>query len=292
MSKVAAKQKKRDPAPSKLAYRIERMLLTPFYRTLVVRGLPVLALVAGVVFLLGDPDRRAAIHQFAQDVRTEIEQRPEFMVRLMSINGATEGVDTDIRVLLPLDFPVSSFDLDLDSIRKSVESLAPVRSAVVRIRSGGVLDITVEERVPAVVWRTVAGLGVLDGSGEFVSALNTRADRPDLPLIAGDGANDHVPEALALVAAMRPIEGRLRGLRRVGERRWDVMLDEDQRILLPEHDAVRALEAVIALDQSQELLARDILHVDMRRPARPTLRLGPSAATDHRRIIAFEMGER
>jgi cell division protein FtsQ len=49
----------------------------------------------------------------------------------------------------------------------------------------------------------------------------------------------------------------------VGERRWDVVLDRDQRILLPETEPGRALERVLALDQAQDLLDRDVT-VDLR----------------------------
>jgi cell division protein FtsQ len=286
------RSKRRDPAPSRLVYRVERMLLTPLYRGLVTTGLPVFAVCMAFVLLLSDANRRDVIRNFAQDVRNEIEQRPEFMVRLMTITGATDGIDADIRELLPVEFPISSFDLDLDAMRTTVEKLDAIASATVRVRSGGVLGIEVSERVPAVVWRTSTGLALLDAAGHQVAPLDERSDRPDLPLILGDGAETVVGEALAVIAAARPLEVRLRGLRRVGQRRWDVMLDRDQRILLPELNPVTALEAVIALNKApQEILARDVVHVDMRRADRPTLRLGPAAAEDHRRTIAFEMGE-
>jgi cell division protein FtsQ len=80
----------------------------------------------------------------------------------------------------------------------------------------------------------------------------------------------------------------LRGLVRVGERRWDVVLDRDQRILLPEADPVPALERVIALDEATELLARDVAVVDMRNPSRPTLRLTAAAMEELRRLRAID----
>ena len=55
------------------------------------------------------------------------------------------------------------------------------------------------------------------------------------------------------------------------------MLDRDQRILLPATDPVQAVERLIALDQVQDLLARDILTVDLRNEHRPVLRLSPFA---------------
>jgi cell division protein FtsQ len=53
-----------------------------------------------------------------------------------------------------------------------------------------------------------------------------------------------------------------------------VVLDRDQRIMLPEDDPVTALQRVIALDSAQDMMARDLVVVDMRNPARPTVRLG------------------
>ena len=69
----------------------------------------------------------------------------------------------------------------------------------------------------------------------------------------------------------------MRGLIRMGERRWDVVLDRDQRILLPEDDPVSALQRVAAIDAAQDMMARDLTIVDMRNPARPTVRLAAPA---------------
>jgi cell division protein FtsQ len=63
----------------------------------------------------------------------------------------------------------------------------------------------------------------------------------------------------------------------MGERRWDMVLDRDQRILLPETDPVAAMHRVVALDQAQDMLARDVSLVDMRLGSRPTLRLNTPA---------------
>ena len=109
--------------------------------------------------------------------------------------------------------------------------------------------------------------------------------------MAGDGADRAVKEALQLYAAAGPLRGRIRGLVRVGERRWDAVLDRDQRILLPETGAVQALERVIALSEAQDMLERDLLVVDMRLAARPTIRLAEAAAEDWWRISQMTLGK-
>lgn len=85
-------------------------------------------------------------------------------------------------------------------------------------------------------------------------------------------------------------EGGKRMRLRVGERRWDVILDRGQRIMLPETNPVSALEQVIAMEQAQELLLRDVVAVDMRNAQRPTVRLQTDTAATLRKIKLSELG--
>ena len=71
----------------------------------------------------------------------------------------------------------------------------------------------------------------------------------------------------------------------MGERRWDVVLDRKQRILLPETGPVRALERVIMLNQVQDMLERDLAVVDMRLAERPTIRMTEAAMEEWWRVI-------
>jgi cell division protein FtsQ len=269
--------RRRDPAPSRLAYRLERLWLTPGFRRFLRTGLPVLALVIAAGVYFGDAPRRAALIERYAVLKDRFENLPEFSVKVVAIDGATPAVAEAVRGLIPVGLPVSSFRLDLEAIRAAIGQIDAVEGAELFIRSGGVLQIQILERKPVVLWRTAGRIEMLDARGHRVATLLDRVARPDLPVIAGEGADARVPEALALLDTARPLMSRVRGLARVGDRRWDLVLDRDQRILLPEADPVQALERVIALDQSQDLLNRDIVAVDMRNADRPTLRLGADA---------------
>jgi len=280
----------RDPAPTRLAYRIERLRLTPHVRTLVRIGLPsALLLLSGLAYL-GDSDRRAALSRDLAELRTSFEQRPEFMVRMLAVNGATPPVDSAVRTLLALDLPVSSFRLDLEAMRATIEGIDAVAGAELRIRSEGILEVAVTERVPVVLAATAAGLQMLDATGHRVATLLDRNARPDLPVIAGEGAGDQVQEALVLFAAATPILDRVRGIVRMGERRWDVVLNHGQRILLPEEGAVEALQRAIALDAAEDIFGRDLVQVDLRKADRPTIRLTEAAITELRKKNQIDVG--
>lgn len=282
---------RKDPAPSKWAYKVQRWMLTPYVRAFLVKGLPTLAVLAMIgTWFSHEPNRQAVIGQLTH-LREEFEARPEFRVSLARVEGASDDLAAAVRAKLALPLPMSSFDIDLDAARDRVEALDAVRKADLRVRSGGVLQVVITERMPVAIWRTEDGLTLVDETGHRVAGLVSRADRPDLPLIAGDGADLATPEALDLIAAAGPLTPRVRGLVRMGNRRWDLVLDRDQRVLLPEKNPVQALERLLALDHAQDLMNRDILTVDLRSDHRPTLRLTPNALAEIRRAQGLETVE-
>lgn len=282
---------RRDPAPSKWDYRLQRLMLTPYVRGFVWKGLPTLMILgATALWFSHEPNRQAVIGQLTH-LREEFEARPEFRVSLARVEGASDDLAAAVRAKLALPLPMSSFDIDLDAARARIEALDAVKNAELRVRSGGILQVVITERVPVAVWRTEDGLTLVDETGHRVAGLLSRADRADLPLIAGEGADAATPEALDLIAAAGPLTPRIRGLVRVGDRRWDLVLDRDQRVLLPEKNPVQALERLLALDHAQDLMNRDILTVDLRSDHRPTLRLTRNALADIRRAQGLDTVE-
>lgn len=277
-------RERRDPAPSRASYKMHRLWLTPIFRRLLRVGLPVFLISLSVGWYFGKPENRQALHDKVAEVRRSIEVRPEFMVKLMAIDGASLFVAEGIREINPIDFPISSFDLDLDEMKNKIAELDAVAKVDLRIRSGGILQVQITEREPVVVWRSGESLDLLDENGHRVAAVGSRRDRADLPLLAGAGADEAVDEGLTVLAAAGPVQDRVRGLVRIGERRWDLVLDRDQRIMLPEKAPIQALEQVMALEQATELLARDITVVDMRKKGRPTLRMATPAVAELRKI--------
>lgn len=278
---------RRDPAPSRWHYRLQRMWLTPLYKS-IRKMIPITVFVLIGVVVWSDKDRSAAIYARFATVQSLFENRPEFRVNLLAIEGASPDLADAVRAKLALRLPTSSFDLDLDSLRQTAESLDAVAEAAIQIRAGGVLRVTLQEREPAVVWRNGGQIEMLDATGHRVASLHQRADRADLPLIAGLGADKFTREALDILAAAEPISFAVRALQRMGERRWDIILDRNQRILLPEADPIAALERALALDQAENLFARDITMIDLRNGVRPVLRLAPFAMTENLRARGIE----
>ena len=77
-----------DPAPSRWSWRLQRLMLTPVFRFGLRVGLPfVLTFGIGLSYL-SNPVRQDAISDVIANTRASIQERPEFMVSLLAIDGA------------------------------------------------------------------------------------------------------------------------------------------------------------------------------------------------------------
>ena len=113
---------RRDPAPSRWAYRMHRLWLTPVFRVTMRVGLPAFVITLAAGIYLADQARREAFGQSYVAMKSSVEQRPEFLVGLLAIEGASPQLSDAVRAKLNLTLPMSRFDLDLDALRARAES--------------------------------------------------------------------------------------------------------------------------------------------------------------------------
>ncbi len=278
---------RKDPAPSRLAYRLERLWLRPAIRNCLRVGLPLaaLALIAGLA--ARDPEVRGAVAARADALRDAIAAHPALRVERTEVSAVSRDLGAALAPMLDLDLPQSSMDLDLAALRARVAALPAVAGVRVRIE-GETLFVDIAERHPAVVARIDGALWLLDAEGTRLRQVPGRAAAPGLPLIAGAGADAEVREALRLMERAAPLGDRVRGLVRVGERRWTLETTGGVEIMLPADGAAAALSRVVALESAYTLLSREITHVDMRDPRRPTLRMTREGAEALRALRALD----
>lgn len=282
----------RRPGPSRWGYRLRRAWARPWVKGFVKGYLPAILLALAGLGVVSTDRLRLAVAETAGALAERLAARPEFAVADVAVAGATPALGREIAALTQGLAGRSSLALDLAALRSEIEALAAVARAAVVFDPGGTLRITIERRDPVALWRNGAGaLHLIDRQGVVIRPVSSRFAWPDMPLLLGAGAEDRVGEALAILAAAPDLVDRLRGLARVGERRWDIVLDREQRIALPETNALAALEQVIALDEAQDLLSRDVLRIDMRNPARPVLRLSEHALRELDRLRSLASGE-
>ena len=266
------KLKKRDPAPSRLGYKFSRWMLSPFIKKSVFFGMPLIILLLPVFIFLKDQNNKNLVEEIVLDFYRKIIERPEFMLSALSIQGSSDSLNAEIREILGLNFPISSFDLDLADLRNRVLSLPPVETAEVRLEGGSILHVKVKEKVPALLLKDDTGIHVLNKNGDYIRPLLSTEYGSKLPVITGEGAQKAAAEAFILFSALYEKLDEVRGLVLVGGRRWNIVLKSGQVIMLPEKKSEQAVQKILILDKAEKILSRDIAVFDFRLPYRITLR--------------------
>jgi cell division protein FtsQ len=96
--------------------------------------------------------------------------------------------------------------------------------------------------------------------------------------VVGTGAETRAKEFLALLDRYPQVRSVTKAVILVGERRWNLRLNDGLDVRLPENDVGNALATLTKLDQEDRLFSRDITAIDMRLPDRLTVRLSEDAA--------------
>ena len=268
----------RGPGPSKLAFRLRRAWASPAVRSALLVYLPLSLLALAGWRIAASDVWRERIGATVAATWERLAARPEFAVRGIEVEGAKPALAALIRETIGLTPGMSSLKLDLEALRTRIERLGPVESASVRFDPAGTLVVSVIERVPAALFRRGDGqLVVVDRAGVEIGPAASREAHPRLPVVLGEGAARHIPEVEAILESAPEIVPRLRALVRIGERRWDLVLEGGLLVMLPETGFLDALEWLRRRDREERLLARDIAVVDLRLVERPTVRSTPRA---------------
>jgi cell division protein FtsQ len=181
----------------------------------------------------------------------------------------------EVRALIVPEGRRSILSLDPEEVKARIESLDWVAAARVRRLWPSTLRVEVERRQSYARWQEDGIISVIDVNGERLLAERA-ADHPDLPLVVGAGAGPAAEPLLIALEELPQVRARLKALVRVGDRRWNVELQNGATIALPEEGAPQALAQLEALQAEHALLDRPLAQLDMRAPGRLAVRVHPA----------------
>ena len=188
-------------------------------------------------------------------------------VRQVLAEGRTETTQDDILKALAIRGGEPILGIDAEAARSRVESLPWVRSAAVERRLPDTICVRIVERHPLAWWEKDGKLVLIDRSGEPIR-VPPPARYSMLIVLVGDDAPAHAAALLAMLAREPDLAARVHAAVRVGQRRWNLKIDDAIDIRLPEDGADAAWTKLGELERKNRILSRDIEAVDMRLPDR------------------------
>jgi cell division protein FtsQ len=168
------------------------------------------------------------------------------------------------------------FAFDPEAAKARLEALPWVRSASVQRLLPGTVAVRLEERQPLALWQNQGTFRLIDERGETIPV--ERLDYfSGLLVVVGEDAPAHAGQLLDLIATQPDLKGRVKAAVRVGGRRWNLRLDNDIDVALPEEEPAAAWARLADYERTGRILARDVKFLDLRLPDRLVVRRGTSA---------------
>lgn len=236
-------------------------------------GAALLVAVAGGALWLGAGAVAGAssrARELAYDARLAT-ARAGLAVREIVVTGRRHTTPAEIVAALDLRDGEPMLGFDGAAARAELERLPWVKEARVERQFPGTVRVHLVERTPLALWQTRARHTVLDADGQEIRGADPGAFA-HLLVVVGADAPEHAREFLALLATEPDLKARATAAVRVAARRWDVILDGETRILLPEQQAAAAWARLAEAQRREALLERAVSQIDLRVQDRITVR--------------------
>ena len=220
-------------------------------------------------------------------VLSAITAKAGFAIEKVRITGQSETSETDVLAALDIGQYPSLLTLDLEDAQARIEALPWVKTASLKKLFPDTVEISISEREPYAVWQHDGKLSLTDRDGKVIT--DTIDDRyATLPHVLGIGAAEKASDFTALIAPYPAIASQARAGILVSENRWTIVLKNGIDLMLPADDPAKALATIANLDQSQQLLSREIAAVDMRQPDHLIVRLTDAGVTDRANLLKLQ----
>jgi len=165
--------------------------------------------------------------------------------------------------------PILAFDPR--AAKQRIESLPWVDEAIIERRLPDRVFLRIEERRPMAIWQHGGKMVLIDLDGEEIEGAGI-AGLEHLPLVVGEDAPNHTADLLIMLSEAPDLQKRVKAAVRIGNRRWNLVMDTGVDIRLPEDETAAAWLRLVQYQKSHDLLARDLTTIDLRLPDRLIVR--------------------
>lgn len=216
--------------------------------------------------------------QRAANAALNATRRAGFAVADVMVEGRYYTKREDLLAALGVTAGSPIFTFDPQDAHEKLMALPWTESVMVLRSLPNKIMVRLTERRPMARWQHDNKTTVIDREGRELTAAKPE-QFPNLPLVVGDAAPEQTKALLAQLHAYPVVAQTLKAAVRVGKRRWNLYLQPNVLIRLPERGMPEALSKLTDLIQEQKITDRDILAVDMRLPDRLVIEPGTPSAT-------------
>ncbi len=194
-----------------------------------------------------------------------ITEKAHLVLDQVEANGHARTSLADINRVLGLTQGMPIFDIDLEEARERLATLPWVKEVSVQRHLPSNILIQMTEKKPIAVWQHQKTYHPLDEEGKPIEDSKTILN--NVLLVVGEDAPEHTPVLIQTLSEYPDIAVKVRSAVRVGKRRWNLVLNDAENgmeVYLPETEIDTALKRLQEMNNTDQLLKRDLKVIDLR----------------------------
>lgn len=157
--------------------------------------------------------------------------------------------------------------IPIATVQQTLENNTWIKSCIVERRLPDTLYIALFERKPIAIWQFNKKLYLIDDVGDRISSQQIE-NFPNLLHVVGEGANLYAKSLLDDLAKVQDLSKKVKTAVRYGNRRWNIILDENITVKMPEEDFDKAYKYLQKINKGGKLFGNRIKTLDLRLPDR------------------------
>lgn len=205
----------------------------------------------------------------------EIAVNHGFSVQNIPVTGRNNVKSEDLLAALDVNKGDSILSFDPVKAHKAIKEIPWVKSVVITRILPDTIYVKLEERVPVFIWKKnrddKSEYALYDESGFLLSDQDVKS-YGDFPVLYGEGATEKASEFFSFLENSEFISQRMKYGELIANRRWNITLNNNLIIKLPETKVKEALMIIENNHRNHKLLDKDIYEIDLRNPDKMIVR--------------------
>ncbi len=195
----------------------------------------------------------------------QIVSKTHLSLQVVNIEGHNRTTKEEIVQVLDVKQGMPILDVDLSEVQSQIAELPWVDSVSVERHLPDTVHIRIVEKTPIAVWQNNKNYFPLDETGEPINDKETTLS--GLILVVGPDAPEYTSDLMIALNKYPAIRDMVVSAVRVGGRRWNLILrhvTDGTTVYLPETEVEAALERLMQWQDTEQVLDKDFVVIDLR----------------------------
>jgi len=197
------------------------------------------------------------------EISSDFSKMTGLVVKEVIVEGRAKTNKTDLLAALQISEGDSILRININKIRERINKLPWIKSVRVERHFPNKISLSLVERVPLARWQKNRQLSLIDTQGDIIPRVDL-ARFLHLPIIIGENAPKLARQILKILSKEPHLFRRVRSVTLVSDRRWDVRLDNQIDVHLPEKNPQKAWAHLATVEHGHSILGSEVQGIDMR----------------------------